>query len=132
MVRYVVSSIYQDHFIGVSLCTWHFIGLKAVFHELQLTAPGCYMASTFGRTVKIPVDDRRSHIFMTDGLEQLFAYKDFVVGEAEKLNNALLDDRGDFGSQSTVEEQNFLKNPYIISEKANIFPQLPDDIYNSP
>lgn len=90
------------------------------------------MASTFGRTVKIPVDDRRSHIFMTDGLEQLFAYKDFVVGEAEKLNNALLDDRGDFGSQSTVEEQNFLKNPYIISEKANIFPQLPDDIYNSP
>ncbi|KAI8882905.1 hypothetical protein K501DRAFT_294919 [Backusella circina FSU 941] len=107
------------------------LGLKAVFSELRLAAPGCYMPSQFGRTLKYPYNSQRVKGFSSDGLEQLFCYKNAIVKEADMLKNMLVKDSSEFGSQSTIVDKYFLKECYIISDKAVKWPKVNDDFYKS-
>ncbi|KAL0146238.1 hypothetical protein V8B55DRAFT_1559980 [Mucor lusitanicus] len=106
-------------------------GLKAVFSELRLAAPGCYMPSQFGRTIKYPYNGQRAKGFSSGGLEQLFCYKNAIVKEANMLKNTLVKDSSEFGSQSTIADKYFLKQCYIIPDKAVKWPKVNDDFYKS-
>ncbi|KAL0074507.1 hypothetical protein F4703DRAFT_1798956 [Phycomyces blakesleeanus] len=106
-------------------------GLKAIFTELRLAAPGCYVTSHFGRTIKVPLTDDKAIKFTEDNLEQLLCYKELVVKEAEEMRAILLQDTSNFGSQSSIEEHGFIKETYVISSKSKIFPKLHEDFYKS-
>ncbi|KAI8387547.1 hypothetical protein BD560DRAFT_119291 [Blakeslea trispora] len=106
-------------------------GLKAVFSQLRLAAPGCYMPSHFGRTLKYPYNGQRAKGFCREGLEQLFCYKNEVVKEANMLKNALVKDSSEFGSQSTIVDKHFLKQCYTIPATATKWPKVHDDFYKS-
>ncbi|OAD72044.1 hypothetical protein PHYBLDRAFT_68687 [Phycomyces blakesleeanus NRRL 1555(-)] len=105
--------------------------LKAIFTELRLAAPGCYVTSHFGRTIKVPLTDDKAIKFTEDNLEQLLCYKELVVKEAEEMRAILLQDTSNFGSQSSIEEHGFIKETYVISPKSKIFPKLHEDFYKS-
>ncbi|KAG1453416.1 hypothetical protein G6F46_009689 [Rhizopus delemar] len=104
-------------------------GLKAVFLELRVVASGCYMPTMFGKTIKFPVTDEKLKKFIAANLEQLFFFKNFILQEAELLKGRMLRDESDFGSQSTVEDQSFLKEVYNIPSKALKFPKINDDYF---
>ncbi|KAG0758187.1 hypothetical protein G6F16_002065 [Rhizopus arrhizus] len=104
-------------------------GLKAVFLELRVVASGCYMPTMFGKTIKFPVTDEKLKKFIATNLEQLFFFKNFILQEAELLKGRMLRDESDFGSQSTVEDQSFLKEVYNIPSKALKFPKINDDYF---
>jgi hypothetical protein len=45
-----------------------FLGLKVVFTELRLVAPGCYITNLFGKTVKFSPNDGKVVKFMEEDL----------------------------------------------------------------
>ena len=55
------------------------LGLKVVFSELRLTAPGCYMPAQYGRTIKYPHNKQSAKTFGEKSLEQLFCYKVHLI-----------------------------------------------------
>ncbi|CEG83170.1 hypothetical protein RMATCC62417_17139 [Rhizopus microsporus] len=85
------------------------------------------MANKFRKAVKSPISDENIKKFADENLEQLFLYKSFVLQELATLKQVLLKDESDSGSQSTAEEQSFLKALYTVSEKAIKLPKLNDD-----
>ncbi|KAG1468509.1 hypothetical protein G6F56_003792 [Rhizopus delemar] len=106
-------------------------GLKLVFSELRLNAPGCYMPAQYGRTIKYPYNNQSAKTFGEKSLEQLFCYKEMILEEARSLKSNLQKDDSNFGSQSTIQEQTFVKRSYIIPDKAIKWPIVNDDFFKS-
>ncbi|KAI8366200.1 hypothetical protein BD560DRAFT_372219 [Blakeslea trispora] len=104
-------------------------GLKAVFSSLHLAAPGYYIPYQYGRTIKYPNDANRAIRSAGPWLEQLFCYKDEVVEEAQSIKGVLAKDRSEFGSNTTIENNCFLKQTYKIQDTAKKWPEINDDFY---
>ncbi|RCH82022.1 hypothetical protein CU097_004274, partial [Rhizopus azygosporus] len=68
--------------------------LKAIFLELRVIASSCYMPTMLGKAIKYPIGDEN---------------EDIVLQAATLLKDGLLRDESNFGSQSTIGEQNFIK-----------------------
>jgi hypothetical protein len=49
--------------------------------------------------------------------------------EARNLKSNLQKDDSNFGSQSTIQEQTFVKRPYIIPDKAIKWPTVNNDFF---
>ncbi|KAG1168480.1 hypothetical protein G6F70_009095 [Rhizopus microsporus] len=90
------------------MLTDYCLGLKGEFKQIRLVAPGAYMVDKWGGTIKYPINERMVDTFV-DKLEQLFVFKDDILKKAENLKGRLLEDDSLFGSQSTTEDQSFLK-----------------------
>ncbi|KAI8979890.1 hypothetical protein BDB01DRAFT_725654, partial [Pilobolus umbonatus] len=85
--------------------------------------------SKFGRTIKYPHDKRSLRLFGESSLEQLFCFKNYVLTVAAQLKDNLQKDDSNFGSQSTHEDQDFIKKCYNIADKALKWPLIPDDFF---
>ncbi|CEG84776.1 hypothetical protein RMATCC62417_18533 [Rhizopus microsporus] len=107
-----------------------FCGLKGAFKQIRLVAPGAYMVDKWGGTIKYPINEKMVDTFV-DKLEQLFMFKDEILKEAKNLKDKLLEDDSSFGSQSTTEDQTFLKKTYYLSRKTKNFPKLIDDLFKA-
>ncbi|KAI7905916.1 uncharacterized protein BX663DRAFT_429035 [Cokeromyces recurvatus] len=102
--------------------------LKGVFKQIRFGAPSAYMVDKWGKTIKYPINEGMIDTFV-DQLQQLFAFKDEVIKQAENLKGRLLEDDSSFGPPLTVEDQSFAKETYYLGRKTKIFPKLKEDIF---
>ncbi|CEG73464.1 hypothetical protein RMATCC62417_08843 [Rhizopus microsporus] len=130
----ILNSLSQYHNLNlqetknIKVVVGQFCGLKGEFKQIRLVAPGAYMVDKWGGTIKYPINERMVDAFV-DKLEQLFVFKDDILKKAESLKGRLLEDDSPFGSQSTTEDQSFLKKTYYLSRKTKNFPKLNDDLF---
>lgn len=67
----------------IKVLTGQIIGLRGMLKELTIVAPGAYVAQSFGKTIKYPTSDDKLKLFVEQGLQLIFVFKDHVVREAE-------------------------------------------------
>ncbi|RCH79655.1 hypothetical protein CU098_005772 [Rhizopus stolonifer] len=104
-------------------------GLKALITEVRLVAPGCYMPNQFGKTLKYPYDLKSAKLFLKQSLQQLFAYKDHVIEEAQLIRGALRKDTSSLGSTTATEDQYFIKQVYHVQDSMKTWPKMNNDIF---
>ncbi|CAO3647419.1 unnamed protein product [Mucor hiemalis] len=109
-----------------------FCGLKGVFKKVQLVAPGAYLGSKWGSTLRYPIGEHMIDNFVHGTMLHLFAFKEKMVKDAESLKQTLLQDNSLFGSQEVLEDQYFRKEIYYLSRKMQKFPKLNDDLFERP
>ncbi|RCH88375.1 hypothetical protein CU098_009171 [Rhizopus stolonifer] len=103
-------------------------GLRAVFKQIILVAPGAYFVRKYDHTVVHPPNPTKIKQFQLDDLKQLFF---LVVKEAERTNEVLLQDDYSFGSQSTIEDQQFVKAVYTLAKSPKKFTALPAGFFKN-
>ncbi|CEP19348.1 hypothetical protein [Parasitella parasitica] len=113
----------------IKVLTGQIVGLRGMLKELTIVAPGAYVAQSFGKTIKYPISDDKLKLFVEQGLQLIFVFKDHVVREAERLKSRLTEEDNGFGSQSTDEDQGFLKNVWRVKKDAKKFPPVHEDIF---
>ncbi|KAI9487113.1 MAG: hypothetical protein EXX96DRAFT_627818 [Benjaminiella poitrasii] len=94
---------------NIKVVIGQFCGLKGVFKQVRLVAPGAYVVEKWGNTIKYPVNEKMVESF-AEKLEQLFVFKSNISNAAKSLKDQLLEDDSQFG-------------------KIKAFPKLNDDLF---